>query len=102
MARERKIVEQEIKSVEKKNRGFWRYLWFPTALFLALAAGGLTGVLGSYYLNNSRYSVEVSALATFSSSITAFGKATRFSSAEFGSSSTVRRPKCWRKYSVVS
>ena len=65
MARERKIVEQEIKSVEKKNRGFWRYLWFPTALFLALAAGGLTGVLGSYYLNNSRYSVEVSALATY-------------------------------------
>ena len=29
------------------------------------AAGGLTGVLASYYLNNSRYSVEVSALATY-------------------------------------
>jgi penicillin-binding protein 1A len=35
------------------------------ALLLALAAGGLTGVLASYYLNNSRYSVEVSALATY-------------------------------------
>lgn len=65
MARERKIVEQEIKSVEAKNRGFWKYLWFPTALLLALSAGGLTGILASYYLNNSRYSVEVSALATY-------------------------------------
>ena len=63
MARE--IVEKEIKSVESKRRGFWKYLWFPTALLLALAAGGLTGVLASYYLNNSRYSVEVSALATY-------------------------------------
>lgn len=35
------------------------------ALVLALAAGALTGVLASYYLNNSRYSVEVSALATY-------------------------------------
>ncbi len=65
MAREREIVEKEIKSVESKGRGFWKYLWFPTALALALAAGGLTGVLASYYLNNSRYSVEVSALATY-------------------------------------
>jgi penicillin-binding protein 1A len=32
---------------------------------LALCAGGLTGVLCSYYLNNSRYSLEVSALATY-------------------------------------
>src|SRR5215203_7392350 len=65
MARERKIVEQEIKSVESKQRGFWKYLWFPTAFLLATAAGGLTGVLASYYLNNSRHSVEVSALATY-------------------------------------
>ena len=36
-----------------------------TALLLALSAGALTGVLASYYLNNSRYSVEVSALATY-------------------------------------
>ena len=32
---------------------------------LALSAGGLTGILGSYYLNNSRYATEVSALATY-------------------------------------
>lgn len=35
------------------------------ALLIALSAGALTGVLASYYLNNSRYSVEVSALATY-------------------------------------
>ncbi len=35
------------------------------ALLLALSAGALTGVLASFYLNNSRYSVEVSALATY-------------------------------------
>lgn len=65
MARERKIVEQEIKSVGSSGGGFWKFMWFPTALVLALAAGGLTGVLASYYLNNSQYSVEVSALATY-------------------------------------
>lgn len=40
-------------------------MWFSLSLLLALSAGGLTGVLFSYYLNNSRYSVEVSALATY-------------------------------------
>ena len=34
-------------------------------MLLALSAGVLTGILFSYYLNNSRYSVEVSALATY-------------------------------------
>ena len=65
MAREKKIVEQEISSVEGKKRGFWKFVWFPAALILALSAGGLTGILGSYYLNNSRYATEVSALATY-------------------------------------
>jgi penicillin-binding protein 1A len=35
------------------------------SLLLAIAAGALSGILFSYYLNNSRYSVEVSALATY-------------------------------------
>lgn len=56
---------KEIESVSEKKRSFWSYIWFPTALVLALAAGGLTGVLSSYYLNNSRYAIEVSALATY-------------------------------------
>lgn len=65
MARERKIVEKEIGSIERKNGLLAKSAWFTAALLLALAAGGLTGVLASYYLNNSRYSVEVSALATY-------------------------------------
>lgn len=66
MARNRKEIEaQEIGSIPTKGKSFWSYLWFPTALLLALAAGGLTGVLASYYLNNSRFATEVSALATY-------------------------------------
>ena len=56
---------QKIESESPKKGGFWKYIWFPTALLLALSAGGLTGILGSYYLNNSRYATEVSALATY-------------------------------------
>lgn len=58
------------KSTEARSNGHARS-WGKTlpfmfaALLLALSAGALTGVLVSYYLNNSRYSVEVSALATY-------------------------------------
>ena len=65
MARERRIVEREVGSVEKNNGWLSKTTWLLMALLLALSAGGLTGVLASYYLNNSRYSVEVSALATY-------------------------------------
>jgi len=63
MAKE--ISIKEVESVEPKKRGFRKIVWLFAALVLALAAGGLTGVLASYYLNNSRYSTEVSALATY-------------------------------------
>ncbi len=66
MAESSILQTKEVKSVKSgKKKSLWRMIWFPTALILALAAGGLTGVLGSYYLNNSRYSTEVSALATY-------------------------------------
>ncbi len=65
MAKSKSIKTKEIKSVGSKKKTVWKLIWFPTALILALAAGGLTGILGSYYLNNSRYSTEVSALATY-------------------------------------
>lgn len=65
MARERKIVEREVGSVERRKSWLSKTTWLLMALLLALSAGGLTGVLASYYLNNSRYSVEVSALATY-------------------------------------
>jgi len=61
----KEIAIREVETVESKRRGIWRFLWLPAALILALSAGGLTGVLTSYYLNNSRYATEVSALATY-------------------------------------
>jgi penicillin-binding protein 1A len=67
MAREiRRDVAREVATVEKKQRSWGKTItWFVLALLLALSAGGLTGVLASYYLNNSRYALEVSALATY-------------------------------------
>lgn len=67
MARDvKKIRTTEVRSEPAgKSRGFARAGWFIMALVLALAAGSLTGILASYYLNNSRYATEVSALATY-------------------------------------
>lgn len=66
MARDvRKIRTQEVGSEPAVGSGFAKAWWFLAALVLALAAGSLTGILASYYLNNSRYSIEVSALATY-------------------------------------
>jgi len=61
----RKLGSREVEAIQKKNGIFSKITWLVMALLLALSAGGLTGVLASYYLNNSRYSVEVSALATY-------------------------------------
>lgn len=55
----------EAVSEGSKRSWFSGFTFLLTALVLALSAGALTGVLASYYLNNSRYSVEVSALATY-------------------------------------
>src|SRR6476660_7406887 len=56
---------KEVKSITKERSFRSKLIWFFAAVALALCAGGLTGVLASYYLNNSRYSLEVSALATY-------------------------------------
>src|SRR6187549_257090 len=61
---------KKFKTAEAVSNGSRRgslstLLFLTMALLLALSAGALTGVLASYYLNNSRYSVEVSALATY-------------------------------------
>jgi membrane carboxypeptidase/penicillin-binding protein len=56
---------KEIRSITKERSFRSKLVWFFAAVALALCAGGLTGVLASYYLNNSRYSIEVSALATY-------------------------------------
>ena len=60
-----RIGTLEMGRNRRVRRSYLKFVWFTIALLLALSAGGLTGVLGSYYLNNSRYSTEVSALATY-------------------------------------
>src|SRR5687767_15604819 len=40
-------------------------LWLPTVLLLALAAGGLTGIIAAYELNYSGAANEVAALAAY-------------------------------------
>ena len=46
-----------------------RTFWMPAVLLLALAAGGLTGIIGAYQLNYSQAASEVAALATYRPSI---------------------------------
>jgi penicillin-binding protein 1A len=46
-----------------------RRVWFPAVLLLALAAGGLTGIIAAYKLNYSRAANEVAALATYRPSV---------------------------------
>jgi penicillin-binding protein 1A len=46
-----------------------RRLWLPAVLFLAVAAGGLTGIIAAYELNYSRVANEVAALATYRPSV---------------------------------
>lgn len=66
MARElRRLGTKEVRAVTPQRSFKSRAIWFFAAVVLAICAGALTGVLASYYLNNSRYSIEVSALATY-------------------------------------
>ncbi len=61
----KKVKSKEVKTTNKRKSAAGNLVWIPLVVVLALIAGGLTGVLGSYYLNNSRYATEVSALATY-------------------------------------
>ncbi|MEP6924511.1 MAG: PBP1A family penicillin-binding protein [Pyrinomonadaceae bacterium] len=57
--------ERELTATTEKKRSWLSILWLPAALILALSAGSLTGILASYYVNNSRAAEEVKALATY-------------------------------------
>jgi penicillin-binding protein 1A len=63
MANNSKLKEVSARSTNGKMR--WNIIYFFSALFLFLSAGVLTGILVSYYLNNSSIVTEVSALATY-------------------------------------
>ena len=61
----KKYKTTEAVSVGSKRSFLSGGTFLIAALLLAVSAGALTGVIASYYLNNSRYAVEVSALATY-------------------------------------
>jgi penicillin-binding protein 1A len=48
-----------------RRRSLLRRFWLPATLLLAIAAGGLTGVVVAYQLNYSKAADEVAALATY-------------------------------------
>ena len=53
--------------VERKH--ILRRFWLPAVILLALAAGGLTGIIAAYQLNYSQAASEVAALATYRPSV---------------------------------
>src|SRR6266850_1354969 len=53
----------------EQRRHLLRRFWFPAVILLALAAGGLTGIIAAYELNYSRAANEVAALATYRPSV---------------------------------
>ncbi|MBC7795551.1 MAG: PBP1A family penicillin-binding protein [Pyrinomonadaceae bacterium] len=59
------VDSRTLTAKQSKKRGWLVVFWLPVAVILAVAAGGMTGVLGSYYLNNSRAANEVAALAQY-------------------------------------
>src|SRR6185503_5328802 len=58
-----------INAPPAERRHLLSRLWLPAVLLLALAAGGLTGIIGAYELNYSRAANEVAALATYRPSV---------------------------------
>jgi penicillin-binding protein 1A len=58
-----------IVNTTANQRGNLRRFWLPAVLFLALAAGGLTGMIAAFELNYSRAANEVAALATYRPSV---------------------------------
>ena len=62
-------MASKIKSKKSNGRRWFRYIWLPCALILALAAGSLTGVFAAYQLNYSRTAEAVASLATYRPSV---------------------------------
>ena len=58
-----------INAPPAERRHILSRLWLPAVLLLALAAGGLTGIVAAYELNYSRAANEVAALATYRPSV---------------------------------
>ena len=62
-------MKRAIVNTPPERTHLLRRLWLPAVLLLALAAGGLTGIIAAYELNYSRAANEVAALATYRPSV---------------------------------
>ncbi|HEY6803834.1 MAG TPA: PBP1A family penicillin-binding protein [Pyrinomonadaceae bacterium] len=58
-----------INTPPEQRRTLLSRFWLPSVILLALAAGGLTGIVGAYELNYSPAANEVAALATYRPSV---------------------------------
>src|SRR6476619_3959787 len=58
-----------INTPPEQRRTLLSRFWLPAVILLALAAGGLTGIIAAYQLNYSQAASEVAALATYRPSI---------------------------------
>ena len=67
--RPRQPVSRLNAAPQPKRSRFLRRFWLPAVLLLAIAAGGLTGIVAAYQLNHSRAANEVAALATYRPSV---------------------------------
>jgi penicillin-binding protein 1A len=58
-----------VSASPNERKHILRRFWFPAVILLALAAGGLTGIIAAYQLNYSQAASEVAALATYRPSV---------------------------------
>src|SRR5215470_7182768 len=58
-----------INAPPEQRRTLLSRFWLPAVILLALAAGGLTGIIAAYQLNYSPAATEVAALATYRPSV---------------------------------
>src|SRR5215472_17531965 len=58
-----------INTPPEQRRTLLSRFWLPAVILLALAAGGLTGIIAAYKLNYSPAATEVAALATYRPSV---------------------------------
>ncbi|HYE64807.1 MAG TPA: PBP1A family penicillin-binding protein, partial [Pyrinomonadaceae bacterium] len=60
-----RMTVSRLNGAPAQRRQFLRRFWLPAVLLLAIAAGGLTGIIAAYQLNYSRAANEVASLATY-------------------------------------
>ncbi len=58
-----------VSANQRERQKLLKKFWLPAVLLLALAAGGMTGIIAAYRLNYSKAASEVAALATYRPSV---------------------------------